>query len=225
MASSLCSLRREADTMEPVKPTSKAKAKPKAKAKKPLSKLATEFDWTTWPIPVSIRIERGLPRKLVRRLVLWTLSGSGAWGCVHSILVTRTHEPFRGWHATGRVVIRLGADKLYPMRQQYPRRPTAPTYVLADWVETLVAVSAHEFQHAFDWSSNTRINECRAERWAVKELKIFRKLRKQIGFGNPPKVTRAKILAAIEARDMKKESVAVKRDERMWDRIRVSAKG
>lgn len=178
-----------------------------------------DFKWNRWPVHPSIRIERGLPKKLIRRLVLWSLTGSGAYGCVHSIVVTKTAEPFRGWHAAGRVILRIGSSRVFPMKQQYPRRPTAPKYVLADWIEAFVALSAHEFFHAFDWSSNQNRGECAAERWAVKELKVFRKTRKSLGIDKPPSVTATKLVKASAARDDDKEKLAVKRDERMWSRI------
>jgi len=95
----------------------------------------------------------------------------------------------RAWHNIGRskiinvaldiddlVVIRVGSPNNFPIEFSYPRLKTAPRYVIRNWREAIVSLTAHEFYHIRQRRTGKRASEVKAERWALKRLEAYRKM-------------------------------------------------
>lgn len=183
-----------------------------------------KFDWTKWPLHPSVRISPTCryPKRAVRRIVLWCLVRTGAWGLVDTIRISGCIRPGAGWHLRGLVVVRLGSRALFPLAQQYPARPTAPRYVMADWMEALAGFAAHEFHHAVQWATGKRPNEVKAEHAAVRCVRLFRRYRAALGLGAPPKSTPAALARGWKIRMTKArraaEAAEERREEKIWRR-------
>ena len=95
----------------------------------------------------------------------------------------------RAWHNIGHnnivsvagdvddlVVLRVGSPDRFPIEFQYPGLKTAPMYMISNWQEAVVALTAHELYHIKQKRTGKRASEVKAERWAFKRLQEWRKL-------------------------------------------------
>jgi len=95
----------------------------------------------------------------------------------------------RAWHNIGHnnivsvaddvddlVVIRVGSPDRFPIEFQYPKLKTAPMYLISNWKEAIIALTAHELYHIKQKRTGKRASEVRAERWAFKRLQECRKM-------------------------------------------------
>ncbi len=95
----------------------------------------------------------------------------------------------RAWHNIGHnsivsvaddvddlVVIRVGSPDRFPIEFQYPKLKTAPMYLISNWKEAIITLTAHELYHIKQKRTGKRASEVRAERWAFKRLQECRKL-------------------------------------------------
>lgn len=87
----------------------------------------------------------------------------------------------RAW-SSGRILVRIGPEanpagvSWYPLTRRYPGRVRAPEYVLADRIEALVKVTAHELAHLERWQSGVGRNcEGQVDSVALIVLNAFRK--------------------------------------------------
>ncbi|MBS7622269.1 hypothetical protein KEJ39_01160 [Candidatus Bathyarchaeota archaeon] len=94
----------------------------------------------------------------------------------------------RAWHNIGRnmvinvaeditdlLVVRVGSPTNFPFEFSYPRLKTAPRYMIQDWREAVVCLTAHELYHIKQRRTGRRASEVRAERWALKRLLEYRR--------------------------------------------------
>lgn len=122
-----------------------------------------------------------LPIAAVRTIVRWVAARLEVSDYVRTVRVTNCKAVLRGrcW-ARGEVLIRIGPASRFP----YPRtayRQGAPEYGLDDRYECLVAVAAHEFQHARQFRANVkRQSEVDCEWAALRVLSEFREQRDAI---------------------------------------------
>lgn len=90
---------------------------------------------------------------------------------------TTTLAAFRGraWSSM-RLLVRIGDARHYPVvDHKYPGRVNAPTYSLADRIEALVHVTAHECEHLLDfYEYRSTIREGSTEVRALVTLERFR---------------------------------------------------
>jgi len=81
----------------------------------------------------------------------------------------------------------------FPVRVKYPKRKKAPEYTFEDWVEALVAVTAHEICHIDEYVQNRKrpLSETRTEHYTLRLLLKFRADRENLlaawGFVDPSK--------------------------------------
>ncbi len=64
----------------------------------------------------------------------------------------------------------------FPVKVKYPKRKRTPEYTFEDWVEALVAVTAHEICHIDEYVQNRKrpLAEGRTEHYTLKLLLKFR---------------------------------------------------
>lgn len=150
-----------------------------------------------------------LPDELLAIIVPWVLEDRDGAAAVRSILVTNTSAAFRGFCTWSRsVAVRIGrqGEGGFPRVQKYPGLVTAPEFTVADRIEALVMVLAHETEHArqmlrrsrWEMQHNTpekqrltsiprpQISEVEAERAAMRTLERFRVVRVELGIDEVP---------------------------------------
>lgn len=54
----------------------------------------------------------------------------------------------------------------------------SPVYTVNNWQEAFVAVAAHEARHIYQFRKGKRVSEPDCEKWALRRLEAFRKLKK-----------------------------------------------
>jgi hypothetical protein len=128
----------------------------------------------------------------VERLVTSASKGIGDAGIEVHVKNSKWIFAGRAWHNIGRhriinvekgindlVVIRVGSPDRFPIEFSYPRLKTAPRYMIEDWMEAIVCLTAHEFYHIKQRRTERRASEIKAERWALKKLLEYRKAKAQ----------------------------------------------
>lgn len=75
------------------------------------------------------------------------------------------------------VSLRIGSPERFPEEHVYPGKtdPRWPRVTLADWREALVHLAAHEGLHVEQMREGVRTSEVRAERFAGRMLKLYRR--------------------------------------------------
>jgi hypothetical protein len=89
------------------------------------------------------------PTPLLRKLLDWTLAERSAAACVSAVHFGNDSRAYHGWcKPSGRIRVRVGGPEHFPCAVKYPGLKTAPEYTIADPIEALVVVIAHEAHHA-----------------------------------------------------------------------------
>jgi uncharacterized membrane protein len=76
--------------------------------------------------------------------------------------------------------LRIGPASSFPVKYQYPRLKTAPSYVLNDWKEALFVLTVHEMWHYYQMRTNSGYSEIETENRSVKALERFRLIRDEL---------------------------------------------
>ncbi len=95
------------------------------------------------------------------------------------VLVTGTKHAYSGraYHGYGyRILVRVGTKDHFPLKQAgYGwKYKTCPKYSMNTWQEAVVAVTAHEARHIYQFEHHKRHSEIDCERYALKTLERFR---------------------------------------------------
>lgn len=118
--------------------------------------------------------------RFLRRLVSWCAKMAELPPSkVRAAQFTTTRAAYRGraWWSM-RILVRIGDAKHFPVNGKYPGLVRAPEYVLADRIEALVHITAHEIEHLYDYHEGIRITrEGQVDFRALKTLEAFRENR------------------------------------------------
>lgn len=125
-----------------------------------------------------LRNSTDYPDRFLRRLVSWCAREAELPpSMVRAAQFTRTRASFRGraWSSM-RILVRIGDEHHFPLRNlKYPGLVRAPVYDLADRLEALVQITAHEIEHLYDFSQGIRIvREGSVDFRSLKSLDKFR---------------------------------------------------
>jgi hypothetical protein len=122
------------------------------------------------PVRFSVVNRTPYPTGEVSRLLAWAM-GPHWPELVRVRLRAAGSLALGGTSTTGRVV-HIGLGREYPQEHCYPGLVLAPTLVLADWQEELVATAAHEARHV---AAEGGGSEWLAEWAAVRRLRAWRR--------------------------------------------------
>src|SRR5574343_1227785 len=114
------------------------------------------------------------PDWFLRRMVAWCCRELGVKG-LRAARFTECSDAFRGraWRGSRRILVRIGDVTHYP--EKYPGRVHAPTIILADRIEALLHVTAHEVAHHARWQDGQhRHREARVDGMTLPLLEKFR---------------------------------------------------
>ena len=127
------------------------------------------------------------PAAEVEELVRFASQGIDSSGVEVHVKNSKWVFAGRAWHNIGRnrvvnvaediddlLVMRVGSPNNFPFEFSYPRLKTAPRYMIQDWREAIVCLTAHELYHIKQRRTGMRASEVRAERWALKKLLEYR---------------------------------------------------
>ena len=128
------------------------------------------------------------PTDEVERLVAFAAKGTDSTDVEVHVKNSKWVFAGRAWHNIGRnriinvsegvndlVVIRVGSPDKFPIEFSYPRLKTTPRYMISDWREAIVCLTAHELYHIRQRRTGKRASEVKAERWALRKLLAYRK--------------------------------------------------
>ncbi len=119
------------------------------------------------------------PDEVISKLIRYAARQLEIEDYVDRVQVTNTSGSYRGRCWGHGVLIRIGAPEKFPRHNlSYPGLKRAPKYDLADWIEAIVHIAAHEFQHSRQFKAKAkRHSEIEADRVAIHVLNEFRKVR------------------------------------------------
>lgn len=131
----------------------------------------------------TIRNSTAFPNHLLRRMLSWCANELGLPPSeVREAAFTNCARSFRGcaWSSM-RILVRIGPPSAFPIvDHSYPRRANAPVYTLADQVEALVHITAHELEHLCQYRERSTTREQATEIAALAVLDTFREHRQRL---------------------------------------------
>lgn len=144
----------------------------------------------------TITVAQGTPEMRLRNstdFADWFLRRLVSWSCrelglpvreVAAVQFTNTRHAYRGraW-SSGRILVRIGDGRHFPKKGKYPGRVNAPEYELADRLEALVHVTAHELAHLSQWHEcghRVRVREAAVDGLGLAVLRAFREQRRTL---------------------------------------------
>lgn len=142
----------------------------------------------------------------LRRMTVWiarelrvpTTTRGKVFPRLRQIRFTKYRQYWRGraW-SSGRVLVRIGPN------EGYPGRVHAPTYTIADNIEALVKVTAHEIAHLANWQECSKTREARIDGIALGVLYKFRSMREDLlaQWGEAPKERAKKPRLTLQQRN------------------------
>jgi len=164
--------------------------------------------------------------RFVRRMISWCATMAELPPSkIRAAQFTTTRAAYRGraWRSM-RVLVRIGDAKHFPINGKYPGLVRAPEYVLADRIEAIVHITAHEIEHLYDYREGIKITrEAQVDFRALKILEAFRDNRDALlaEWNAPTKTDLAPEKPKISAAE-KREAKAISDLERWEKRLRLA---